>query len=411
MKIIKNKLISFITYLINSNYYDNITKNNLRLTISVLNTIDYNCKGINKIVDSSKNIIDKLNNAYNSFSDSLLTFIKKDNLTYDEIRLQLDNYPTFYQNIDLVNKISNCKRYQYKLKIDDININLFFYCEDNDNNDLARIIYTFIKTFSRNNSMYNDFNIRFLLIDFPRVITNINESHKTGEFDNSSGMTNLRKKEMIMTRKSGLKGLLIHELCHMLGLEFCYNYRDDDYSEINWVNKWEGKCCFKRNHGVRNFYEGICNTNSSYYLSIYNAIVLYSKDNKNSIYKYFKYFFCIEQLHSYIQSVKLARAFNINSYQDFFNNKNDIYKQNALMFEYIILRLFMIYDYNIILNEMIRHDFNNTSTSSNIQVQTKINNEILNKIKSKRIQDMFNNIIRLGNNLGNSVEYFSINSL
>ena len=435
------KINYFIDILLDKDDFDHVSKNNLINIKKIINSINLHDKVINikklkKIVNDSEPIIYEMKKNYIDFSSSKtnkIKFVKSVRVNYDKIRKELFGFPTFDETYDseIKNKISNCKnKYIYELEIDNnyfskkIKINLFFYCSNIKNEKgldikLAQLIYTFIKTFSRNLELYDGFNIRFLLIDFPRVLKkDLKHASLTGEFNNSSGVTIFSDKELVITRKSGIIGLLIHELLHTLGLDFCYSFKDNTHANIiGWKSIWFNSCNINKNNNIKSFIESICNTNSSYFLAIYTAIYLSSKNKNKSdkILKYFKYLFVIELFHSYIQTVQVLKSFNISSYDDFFlNTTNRFYKQDALLFEYIILRFFLLSNYyKLLLKKMLQVNFNQyTDYNMNLEFQKELNNQTHKLIKKNNLKIIFNQILANINDLSEPnyfIEYFAIN--
>ena len=97
----------------------------------------------------------------------------------------------------------------------------------------------------------------------------------------------------------------------MLGLDFCFDFNDMKHVNINnWHKFWISNNNVRDNNNmIESFIESICNTNSSYFLSIFNAIYLSSKNSSNKTLKYFKYLFYIETIYCYVQSVKVLNYF------------------------------------------------------------------------------------------------------
>lgn len=422
MKININSIQSFYNKLKNNNFINNVSDYNIKSIIKLIQLIGSpNLKHLKKICLKSQNIINTLNNNFNLFNNSFLTYQNKTLTTYTNVRNELHHIPSYdNENSILANKIKKCTiKKKYILTIDNFNVNLFFYCS-NDNIDddfvynTARIIFIFIKTFSRNNDLYKDFNFRFLLVEHPRVLnTTIEQSAIDGDFNNSSGMTNIFGKELIVTRLSGFNGLLIHELLHLLGLEFCFSFQNNEYSHYDeWINDWFISFNLKKNHSVRNLYEGICNTSTNYFLSIYNSIYLNHITHNNKLVKYFCYFFYLEFVHSLIQTIKLLKGYNINNYKQLVNNNNDIYHQISLMFEYIVLRFYIVNDYyRLLLYKMLKSNFNTGSKQENEHFQNNLNSNTLRLINVKNLETLFNNISNNINDIysidnNNYIEYF-----
>ena len=288
----KEKLIKFINLLINKKIIkDDISFENYKLIKHVIENNDYiNINNFKHIIKRSIPILNKMYKIYNDYKDEYFYEKEEISVNYQIIRKELNYFPSFNeikaeQIKYKILKINN--KYYYQLKIDNIKINLYFYSEYKDIilfQNLAKIIYLFIKTFGIDLEHYNNYNIRFLLIDFPRILdsknqTNANSFHDLGlkgYFNNSSGVHILGKKELVVSRKSGLTGLLIHELIHMLGLDFCFNFENNNQINLlNWEKNWILNNNINRtNNNIRSFIESICNTNSSYFVAIYNSIYI-----------------------------------------------------------------------------------------------------------------------------------------
>jgi hypothetical protein len=430
----KDKILKFIELILNHKSANIITDpvsignyNQINQIIKENDLIVF--KDFKYIIEKSEPIILKMFDNYQLFKCSFLNKVNEQDINYQIIRKELHNYPGFNEAVatDIIIEINKVKkRYDYILQIDDIKINLFFYSIWEDTllfQNLARIIYLFIKTFGKKSNIYNNYNIRFLLIDFPRILNkdcaDFKEIGEKGYFNNSSGVHIMSKKELVVSRKSGLIGLLIHELIHMVGLDFClaHNISHDNVNHVNlenWKNKWvELNNIKKVDNNIVSFIEAICNTTSSYFLSIYNTIYLCDKlSSREHLLKYFKYFYYTEVIYCYINGAKLLNYFGYKTYDSFFNNtSNRLYYQNALVFEYVIMRMFLIDDYyNLILKDMLEYDFNErTSKDINLKFQIDLNNKLLDNVQNKSIKNTFDIISKQINNTnGESMEYFSI---
>ena len=431
----KDKILKFIELILsnastNNIITDTVSLANYKQINEVIKGIDLvHFKDFKYIIEKSETIILKMFDNYQLFKYNFLNKVNDKNVNYQIIRKELHNYPGFNENVatDIVTEINKItRRYDYILDIDDIKINLFFYSTWEDISlfqNLSRIIYLFIKTFGKKSNIYNNYNIRFLLIDFPRILNNACNSFKEigdkGYFNNSSGVHIMSKKELVVSRKNGLIGLLIHELIHMVGLDFClaHNVPQNSVHHVNlenWKSKWvELNNIKKIDNNLVSFIEAICNTTSSYFLSIYNTIYLCDKlSSREHLLKYFKYFYYTEVIYCYINGAKLLNYFDYKTYDSFFNNtSNRLYYQNALVFEYVIMRMFLIDDYyNLVLKDMLKYNFNEkTSKDINLQFQIDLNNKLLNNVQNKTIKNTFDIIAnQLNNTYNESIEYFSI---
>jgi hypothetical protein len=417
----KNKVLDFINLLKSSNNLnlDQVTQINLKEMNDIINLMDqYDITNLKYIVKKSIPIFEKLASNYHNFDNKYFNLVSKDNVDYKKIRKELHNYPSYDENkaFDFKNKINTIKsKFHYLLKINNININVIFYTNEESDlfESLLKIIYIFIKTFGidmdNNVNIYNNYNLRLLLVDFPRQLDVKNSENtdqfedlsKKGYFNNSSGVHISSRKELVVTRKTGITGLLIHELIHMLGLDFCFNFESMKHVNLmNWEKEWvNNNNIIESNHNIYSFIESVCNTNSSYFLAIYNAIALADKANDSSyielITKYFKYFYYIETIYSYLMAVKVLNYFNFDTYDSFFNNNsNRKYYQNAYVFEYVIMRMILLSDfYKMILKSMIENNYNKKNTSkSNYDFQENLNKKMLTSVSKKTLKNIFDEI-------------------
>ena len=175
---------------------------------------------------------------------------------------------------------------------------------------------------------------------------------------------------------------------------------------------------FEKGEGnnIGSFIEAICNTNSSYFVAIYNSIYLcHQLKNSKNLLKFFKYFFYLETLYCYVNGSKLLNYFEFNEYDDFFNNiNNKLFYQNALVFEYIVLRMFLIQDYyQLLLKPLLKNNFNELTTyNSNLTFQRELNNKLLKKMEKKHLKKIFNDIsYSLKKYNHNFIEYFPVDLL
>lgn len=424
----KEKIIKFINLILSTDNLDQISIENYKQVKHILENIDsLEFENFSHTIKRSSDIIKIMSENFDLYNDSFLKFKKTNIVDYNQIRKELHFYPSYNEKkgIEIKKKIEKIyEKHHYILKIDSIELNLFFYgnLDYNIITNMSRIIFLFFKTFGKNSKIYDKYNIRFLLIDFPRLLDSKKSKNtysfkdlgEKGYYNNSSGVNIFSKKELVVTRKSGLQGLLIHELIHMLGLDFCYSLKDNEHINIlGWEKSWIERNNIKTNdNNILSFIEGICNTNSSYFLAIYNSIYLSKKINDGKEMKYFKYFLFVEFVYAYINTAKLISYFNFNDYDSFFNNNSDRrFYQNALVFEYVIIRMFIISDYyRLLLKNMIKNNFNDTNKKINKNFQLELNEKLLKIVDNGTMKNIFNKIMTLVNNFdSNYIEYFCTN--
>ena len=441
-----NKMIKLLSHT-NLNLDEVSIKSYSDIMIALQSMDNLNIKNLIKLFDDSNQIINLLIKNYITFESSMIFEKEKTNINVNNILNDLNNFPSFKSRNEssiyiMIKKVNNKKKYELFLN-KNIKVKIFFYYSSEDENyisnqieRLLKIIYVFCNSFGQKiMNTINNFNIRFLIIDFPRRLNNkfdFKELGENGIFNNSSGYTNKQTKEMVMSRKSGLTGLLIHELIHLLDLDF--HFWDSDIKGVpkfDWKKDWVKNCnmlectqSIKSNCGYYSFTEAICNTTSSYLLAIYSGIEFHDKivstkknkfsndiKNKKKIRNVIMLFYIIEYIHCYINSCKLLKFFGYNSYDSFFNNtSNRKFYQDAHVFEYIVLRTFIItYYYDIVfkkLNKFINGGKHNSLENYNFQKN--ISKFIFNKMKNSDIKPFYDFIISKTYN-NDSIEYFSTN--
>lgn len=434
------KKISFLT--------DNTSRKNLNDVIEITKQNNYDIlrklkiNNFDKLFASFSENIDTLNKKYKEFTIDKLTQKVNHNINYKVALQECNNFPSFnsknvlndkYPNY-ILNQLENINiKITYKLKLTKININLFFYTNKNSveyekHNEIARIIYMFCLTFLDDLNFLNQFNFRFLLIDFPRKLDSeldFNTHSDLGMFNNSSGFTNISKKELVVSRNSGLNGLLIHELIHLLNLDFfdrSLNLRKFEQIEKstknNWINNTNIVKCSNNVIGCIHHFtitETICNSLSSFLLSVYNGIKFnYIKKDNNKIVSIdkiiaaCKLFYIVEYLYCFINCIKILKYFEYGNYDTFFNNtSNRKFYQNAHVFEYSILRIFAITNlYELIVKNILEEKYEKSF------ITKKINDNLLEIMKSNKIRDFYDLVLKYylnSNKISDSVEYFCIN--
>lgn len=451
-------IIKIKKYLEINNIKNNEDLNDVFNILLSLNSKDkFKIKNLDKMISNSKPVIDRLSIFIKKYDDTnnILKFINSEVVQTKEVIKDCKGFPTFTSNEkgSISNELDKIK-YKNIFKINLSNnhhINLYFYTKmqikDSSNNivnNLAKIIYTFCESFgylskdyeSTHSENLNDFNIRILLINFNRQLNNnltFSQHSELGIYNNSSGYTNIFSKEMVVSRIRGISGLLIHELIHLLNLDF-YNrnltgFQNNKLETITknlWyentnIQKCNSKGCME--HFSLN--ETICNTISSYFLSIYCGIIYYNDSTHSANLSEFKkgitletnikLFYLIEYVHCFINCVKIINYFGFNKYEDFFNNtSNRIFNQKAHVFEYSILRIFLISHFNELITKRFTENnilnLKQFSFDESIDINEKLMKIMKNDFHTKKFFNHIMNEININkNNFSNSIEYFCIN--
>jgi hypothetical protein len=174
-----------------------------------------------------------------------------------------------------------------------------------------------------------------------------------GCYNTSSGYTalyithNNRQNVMLVSRIPEAMGLFTHELGHLLGIDFETPIITDKRSTISGM---VSPFSVTSTHLTKlkklpikldvNMTEAICNTNTTFIHTICNALEV---DKSDDSYETFKNMFKVEILYAIYHSAKILHQSGYNSFDDFFNCRSSIkYKQKAYLFEYTVVRSFML---------------------------------------------------------------------
>lgn len=189
-------------------------------------------------------------------------------------------------------------------------------------------VYTMLYLFENNNINYE---IIMLLYKLPRIIPctyissveEINDITPKGYFNCTNGYYQYQgdKKFILVTRYNDSMGLLIHELCHAVGI---------DIGGYDTFAKWKSYYNIHFNGKAGYFTEGINNANASIIHSMFLSIK-YNVD--------FNVLINNECDYVYNQCCKLVSYyFKDNKQYHTISDLYNIYTQNGQMFEYNILR-------------------------------------------------------------------------
>lgn len=341
---------------------------------------------LNKFFNNNK-VRSTYNRFYTSYHTQNITILSKEEEEFDpkNINKYIKKYgidPEVFKIDGIINgKISKefnklNKLVIYNVKHNNTVYQLFFYHTNNHALILALLkrfntIIGYNKDEKRLKFIGDSFKIHFILYPVGRStykqVKNIDDLDKememvkrNGCYNCSSGYTmfyvdyNTNNTTMMVSRVSEALGLFTHELGHLLGMDLEIPIENDSTKTISGV--YGGRVLTddqleklnKLNLPVDmevNMTESLCNTNTTFIHSICNAIELADKVDTNN-YKLFEELFKIEILYAIYHSAKILYWLNYNDFDSFFNGKSDIvYKQKAYLFEYTIVRSFMLMIY------------------------------------------------------------------
>ena len=408
----------------------NMHNSKIRIINKKINKFDPNSIELYEIL----NTIDGLNNKTSSIYNNYINF--NTHSVYDikyPIKKELDEYKLndlyfkinfFYNNKNVNDDIisSILQRFNYILNY-------------NDDDRMKLITIALQKT---NNSYIS---IYFLLYNLNRYtptkvqnsISEINNLQNNGIYNCCSGYTsfylsnNISKKSIVVTRIPEVLGLLTHELGHLLGYDFeVFLLSDKKFitSGINnkqYTNKLLKKLPIDCNI---NFSEAYNNTNTTIIHTICNSLEL-SKLLKKDSYELFKKLFKIEILYSIYHSAKILYWLGYTSFADFFDNISPIiYTQTACLFEYTIIRSFILLMLNDYIEEIMYEDYltfklvpekiyNKFPSIKWTRLTDKVIDLIINNNTQQRksyqiIFDKFIQLIKTDNKNYHNMEYFCI---
>lgn len=405
-------------------------------------------KFIDKLTEESKGNLNDISNITNSYPFEL----KSDKLEslFDDIKRSYDNYnniniintrrfnPKSDDSIKLLRDIFTVdglnnrsstvykeynklnKYYEKRLEYGDIRFKLKFYFKDNSSYiipiikrfDCIMRLYENTSRFNHIRSCMQDntFEIYFLLYPVnretpsnrtTRPYTDLQKLKSNGTYNCSSGYTSFfnSNHHILVTRIPESLGLLVHELGHLLGWDLSTTVKNEDMCTISgMVSKHiftdEQEIYLKRlpleNRDIVPS-EAFCNTYSTIIHSICNTLEL-----GGNFYDFIN-ILKDEIMYSIYHSAKILYYLGYNSYKDFFMTPDNKlrYIQSAYLFEYTILRSFMLINLGMIMD--LGFEPKNVNNILNIALKgittynreyEKIFNDFISKIREKDILNM-----------------------
>jgi hypothetical protein len=395
-------------YLTNSsvtNYLTTSSINNYKDVCSILNLELFELTEINTFLNDNiilKNTFNKFLNLYENYKLILQKNIEIEHFDPTNVTLFIKKYnvdPNVFNSENGIIKSQFIKLngvFIYETKIKDILFRLFFYVIKSDTN-ITILINNLIRRFhiivsyNENENRYDflqdimdhvdHFDIHFILYPLGRTSTmhmvepdDINKLSNKGCYNASSGYTILHifnnkninsNKTMMISRIPEALGLLTHELGHLFGIDFEVPIKNKNTTTISGVvgrkniteshiNKLEKLPIDKIDP---NFTEAICNTNTTLIHTMCNAIELGILSKEFNNFNMFKHLFYVEILYSIYHSAKILYWLGYDNFDAFFNNNSKIqYVQKACLFEYSIIRSFMLLLYPVLFDSMLVND-------------------------------------------------------
>lgn len=285
-----------------------------------------------------------------------------------------------------------------KLKELDLYFRLYIYYKDSNSSSINFIIKRLDTILGYNKDenrvkflaealQKNPFSIYFILYPVGRTtykryqkdpIKEMNKLANQGCYNASSGYTimhidgdNINNKRhshynMLVTRIPEMLGLFTHELGHLLGYDFEVPIKETSKQTIYTssyaifgglrLNNNDLNLPLQSNMDIH-LSEAFCNTNTTLIHTICNALNLCESQKQihdyEKCYDLFKSLYKIELFYAIYHSAKILYWLGYNNFDDFFNGKSKIvYKQKAYLFEYTIIRSFILLIYNDLINKM-----------------------------------------------------------
>jgi hypothetical protein len=310
-------------YKINYNYFDNNTKNKLKLIYNKIYKL-YKSPNCIKSLPIPINIDLK--------TSHYLTKLKTQFLSNTIYKYIIDNfnklYIITYLNITIYyfcdNDINKYHSFSNKSILYDINIiikrvNIIKKCFKNNNNIS---IYLFPSHFTKN------------IKNIPISINEVN-----------SGYNNTYTNEICIWRYEELYKVITHEILHHILLDQ-FIYKTNDLNDF-FKNYFNIDKFININESFNEFYTVI-------YHNIFNCMenkFLY--DNKKNIFNNILLNINKERYFSLYQATKILQKYNYNNIKV---QNNKIFNQNSAVFSYYIIKFFLLYNINIVLKYNINNN-------------------------------------------------------
>jgi len=394
-----------------NSFYTEVSKKNLDDILFIKNhnsdLIDLFFKEINynKLITS-----ESMKKTYEYFKEC---YIQQPNIIKNkQTKLEHNKYLDY---LDIIDGIKNKNSDIYKeyinlnthhiilLKIREIEIEInLFYKDKTDLLDLIikrinTIIYYCLDNIRTKYLSKNLFKVFLVLIPVNRYIENekytmdqLINKYKNGTYNCTSGYTYLNSNSkniiIVCSKIPEILSLIIHEFCHVLGLDSSLLLKNNFYLhhlQENQLKTLSKKICLINDN--YNFWEIIAQTNTTIIHSIILSLELMGD------YKLFSKILKIEILYSLYHTAKILYISGYMFYEDFFEDNCQIFfKQKSKLFEYTIARSFMFLIYSqIFLEEYITTNKNTFKLEYPDKIYEKVDDDIIkkiNKLNNKIIQ-------------------------
>lgn len=359
-----------------------------------LNSINLNKNSISYILK----LLNVIKQSHESFKESYNTKeIKITEKKFDSKNLRnLSLYNSKYVSVNIKKKTMQDIHYEIHISIKlnkNTEINVIFYSEKPTiTYDYVKYVYMvlYVLYSQKKYSCGNKLDIHIILVDEVKKLPedkilgpdNVNSAVTTGCTING---------EILIFRKEEWRKTLIHELFHILGLDFSTHFNDD--------NRKMAKNMFFVN-STYNIYETYCEIMA---LIIYNCFISYEligkynsyKNNTNEYVFYTEVLLSNELLFSIFQRNKILQFMNIDmelmhilKYRD---HIEDLYREKTNVFCYYILKTSLLENINKFLLWITRNNetlFQFNNSQKNIEKFMKFIERLYYKKNKKPYQKM-----------------------
>ena len=407
------------------NLYNNINYNILSHKINYIQTIDY-CDLFNlfKFLLNNKLIDDFKNIGYNNNSNTILEniirneckkhlkiwinlkgqlllrkiyLLKEENIIPNSLLENLEfidaDILSEFTPFDIFEYLgnSNLIKYNFLLEFSNTKVTLKIITKKNINksilNRIIKNIYLLVSIKKLKDNIVEDFNISLVLTTFKKSFTK--GYNILGPREINSGVCIFNKRTILIFRKEEYEKLLIHELCHLLKLDFSIIDLNNISNYVNINPKYE----IRINESITEILALIIH-------SITVSINL--SDNKN--YNLASLLINYEINFNLIQISKILNYFNFKNSKEFFScyDNGNKFKQTTSVLSYFIIKTACLF------NKKLFHSFldkNFTNLNYNNKQIALENYKIL-VIKSLQNKHLYNYINLLMSNINTNNRIF-----
>lgn len=288
---------------------------------------------------------------------------------------------------DIIEFLGNNRliKYTFSLNYLDTNVTLKIISKTKLNYNLIdkiiKKIYLMVSLKKQNEPKIEAFTIVLILTNFCKKISS--EYNVLGPREINSGVCIFSSRKIVIFRKEEFEKLIIHELAHLLNLDF----HQVSISNITQYVNINPNTEFRINESITEILALIIN-------SILVCIDLSNKKN----YKLAAAFLNYEINFNLVQVSKILSHFGFKNSKDFFTNYNNDnrFNQTTSVLSYFIIKTCVLFNKDYFHN-FFRKNYTNFNYNNKQQANDNYINLVIESLQNKEFHDKINNLLQKNN--------------